>query len=115
MNTPNTSGKKPEETKNKPEETSPKTQPEPSDKSAGTPPPDEVLVDETSHRVTPTDPDTVPKDTIRDAKERWETESPAVKGHPQQNIPEDVNAKETENPDGDDEDLLKKRDESGIA
>ena len=107
-----------EENKKETGETSPKApQPENSEAKKNEPPhPDEKKqADETSHRITPASPDITPKDTTRDGKDRWESESPAVKGHPQQNIPEDVNAEKTENPDGDDEDLLKKRDESGIA
>ena len=73
--------------------------------------------DETSHRATPVNPEAVPKDSVSDAKDRWDTESPAVKGHPQTAVPHE-NDEEAENSDKDDEDddeLLKKRDESGIA
>lgn len=64
--------------------------------------------DEASRSITPVDPDRMPQDTVRDAKERWETESPAIKGQPQQH----ADAKEYEHPD---EDLLKKRDETGVS
>lgn len=73
--------------------------------------------DEPSHRITPVDPELPAQDTVRDAKDRWDTESPAVKGHPQRSVPEpDSNPEDTENPDeGEDDDLLKKRDETGVA
>ena len=125
MYTPEKPNNTPEDTKNKPGQTpekpgdaqkQPETQPENTgENTSGTKTRATPQVDETSRSITPPEPDITPKDTTRDAGERWETESPAVKGHPQQNIPEDVNAEETENPDGDDEDLLKKRDETGIA
>lgn len=117
MHTSETRGHEPEETKKENGETSQAPQPENAEaKKNEAPQPDEKKqADEISHRITPADPDITPKDTTRDGKDRWESESPAVKGHPQQNIPEDVNAEKTENPDGDDEDLLKKRDETGIA
>lgn len=117
-------GKRPEKNKDENEETLPK-------KENGSNNPGQDT--EESHRVTPTDPDIVPKDTTRDAKDRWESESPAVKGHPQQNIPDPDpdgdNKKKHEQPDKgeprekkvinpeelDDDDLLKKRDETGIA
>lgn len=105
MNTPNIPGKTPEEHK----------------KQNGTPVPDLAsqhpgTENEKSHRVTPANPEATPKDTVRDAKDRWDTESPAVKGHPQRSVPEeDLGKKDTENPNEEEEELLKKRDETGIA
>lgn len=46
---------------------------------------------EASKSVTPTHPDVKPHDTTRDAKDRWDTESPAVKGQPNRIDPEQIN------------------------
>lgn len=67
---------------------------------------------EESARITPHDPESAPKDTVRDAKDRWDSESPAVKGQPNRTIPE---GEGHTSPEEDEDDLLKKRDESGVA
>jgi len=43
--------------------------------------------DEQSRRVVPPDPDIHPEDTLKDAEERWDTESPATPGQPNRTRP----------------------------
>lgn len=60
---------------------------------------------EESKEVTPTHPDATPHDTLEDAKVRWDTESPAMKGQPNRIDPEPINKDIMPNPDEDDDDM----------
>ncbi len=42
---------------------------------------------ERSRRIVPPDPHIHPEDTLKDAEQRWDTESPATPGHPNRTRP----------------------------